>query len=109
MNARHGGIFTSKGKINIEKAIYRDDVSPLEEGCKCYACAHFSKAYIHHLYRTYEPIRDRYGNIHNLFFLQRLIKECRKAIKNNEFTDFKKEFFKTYQLNKNKKTAFTYH
>src|SRR3989338_8211890 len=38
MNARHGGIFTSKGKINIEKAEYRLDEIPLDEGCRCYAC-----------------------------------------------------------------------
>src|SRR3989344_1772257 len=92
MNARHGGIFTSKGKINIEKAEYRLDESPLDEGCRCYTCKKFSRAYIHHLYRTYEPIRDRYGNIHNLFFIQNLVKACRKAIKNGEFSAFKKEF-----------------
>ncbi len=108
MNARHGGIFTSKGKINIEKAEYKYDTYPLDEDCKCYTCKNFSKAYIHHLYKTYEPIRDRYGNIHNLFFIQNLIKNVRKAIKNNEFKDFKKEFFRNYKLNKNKQTKFTY-
>lgn len=109
MNARHGGIFTKNGKINIEKACYRDDEKPLDEGCKCYPCKKFSKAYIHHLYRTYEPIRDRYGNIHNLYFIQNLIKESRKAIKNNEFKEFRKNFLKNYKLNKNKKSVFTYY
>ncbi len=109
MNARHGGIFTTQGKINIEKVIYKDDGKPLDENCKCYTCKNFSRAYIHHLYRTYEPIRDRYGNIHNLFFIQNMLKDCRKAIKNNEFKDFKSEFFKNYKLNKNKQTTFTYH
>lgn len=108
MNARHGGIFTSEGKINIEKAIYKDDVRPLDEKCKCYVCKIFSRAYIHHLYRTYEPIRDRYGNIHNLHFIQNLIKEARKAIKNNEFNNFKKGFLSSYKLNKNKESNFTY-
>lgn len=108
MNARHGGIFTSKGKINIERSIYRNDKNPLDENCECYACKNFSKAYIHHLYRTYEPIRDRYGNIHNLFFIQNLINECKKAIKNNEFVNFKKEFLKEYKINKNKESKFTY-
>ncbi len=109
MNARHGGIFTNKGKINIERAEFKLDESPLDEGCKCYTCKRFTKAYVHHLYRTYEPIRDRYGNIHNLFFIQNLVKNCRKAIKNNEFNDFKKEFLKNYKVNKNKKSVFTYH
>ena len=108
MNARHGGIFTSKGKINIERSIYRYDEDPLDKSCRCYVCKNFSKAYIHHLYRTYEPIRDRYGNIHNLFFIQNLINKCRKAIKNNEFVDFKKKFLKEYKINKNKNSKFTY-
>ena len=108
MNARHGGIFTSEGKINIEKACYRDDENPLDENCRCYTCRRFSRAYIHHLYRTYEPIRDRYGNIHNLFFVQNLIKQCRKAIKNCEFDNLKKEFLSNYKINKNKKSIFTY-
>jgi queuine tRNA-ribosyltransferase len=108
MNARHGGIFTSKGKINIEKACYKSDEKPLDENCRCYVCKNYSKAFIHHLYKTYEPIKDRYGNIHNLFFIQNLIKECRKAIKDNEFESFRKKFFKEYKLNKNKKTEFNY-
>ncbi len=108
MNARHGGIFTNNGKINIEKSIYKSDESPLDKNCRCYTCKNFSKAYIHHLYRTYEPIKDRYGNIHNLFFIQNLIKQIRKAIKNNEFNEFKKEFFENYKINKNKNSRFTY-
>ncbi len=107
MNARHGGIFTNKGKINIERAIFKNDEKPLDENCRCYTCRNFSRAYIHHLYRTYEPIKDRYGNIHNLFFIQNLIKECRKAIKDNEFNDFKKEFLKNYKLS-SRKGIFSY-
>ncbi len=108
MNARHGGIFTTDGKINIEKAEYKLSEESLDKNCKCYVCKRFSKAFIHHLYRTHESINDRYGNIHNLYFIQNLIKNCRKAIKNNEFNNFRKEFFKDYKLNKNKKTTFTY-
>lgn len=108
MNARHGGIFTHNGKINIEKAEFRDDEKPLDEDCRCYVCKRFSRAYIHHLYRTYEPIRDRYGNIHNLYFIHNLINECRKAIKNNEFSDLKKEFFSNYKFNRKRNSNFTY-
>lgn len=108
MNARHGGLFTSQGKINIEKVQYKNDETPLEEGCTCWTCKHFSKAYLHHLYRTYEPIRDRYGNIHNLHFIQQLMKQCREAIKNNEFEDFRKEFLTNYKINEKKKSVFTY-
>ncbi len=100
MNARHGGIFTKHGKIDITKGIYKNDKNPLDEGCRCYTCRNFSKAFVHHLYKTHETINDRYGNIHNLFFIQNLIKETRKAIKNNYFMQFKKEFLKTYKVNK---------
>ena len=108
MNARHGGIFTNEGKIDITKTVFRDDERPLDEDCKCYTCKRFSRAFLHHIYRTYEPIRDRYGGIHNLYFIQQLIKKSRKAIKSNEFKDFRKEFLSSYKVNKNKKTFFTY-
>ncbi len=108
MNARHGGIFTKIGKINIEKACYKYDESPLDENCKCSVCKKFSKAYIHHLYRTYEPIRDRYGNIHNLFFIQNLMEEIKKSIEENRFEKFKKEFLKDYKINEEKDSKFSY-
>jgi len=108
MNARHGGIFTSKGKINIEKAMYRDEEEPLDENCKCPVCKNYSKAFLHHLYRTHEPIKERYGSIHNLYFIQNLMKNLRKSIEKNEFKDFKKEFFTNYKLNEKKVTKFTY-
>ncbi len=100
MNARHGGIFTKHGKIDITKSIYKNDKKPLDEECRCYSCRNFSKAFIHHLYKTHEPIKDRYGNIHNLFFIQNLMKEIRKSIKNNYFMEFKKDFLKSYKIQK---------
>ncbi len=109
MNARHGGIFTAQGKINIEKVSYKNDESPLDEKCGCVVCKKYSRAFIHHVYRTYEPIRERYGSIHNLYFLQNLLKEVRESIKENSFDQFEKEFFSEYKLNEKKKTVFTYH
>ena len=108
MNSRHGGIFTSSGKIDIGKVAFKDDERPLDENCTCLVCRKYSRAFLHHLYRTFEPIRDRYGNIHNLHFLQQLMKEARLAIQENRFASFKKEFFSRYKLNENKKTVFTY-
>ncbi|MEK6955160.1 MAG: tRNA-guanine transglycosylase, partial [Nanoarchaeota archaeon] len=96
------------GKINIEKAMYRDEEEPLDENCKCSVCKNYSKAFIHHLYRTHEPIKERYGSIHNLYFIQNLMKNIRKSIEKNEFKDFKKEFFNNYKLNEKKITKFTY-
>ncbi len=110
MNGRHGSLFTMNGKINIEKAEFNKINNTLDEDCKCYTCKNFTKGFLHHIYRTHEPIAERYGNIHNLYFIQNLIKNSRKAIKNNEFNVFKKEFIKKYNKNylKKYKTIFTY-
>jgi len=108
MNSRHGSIFTSNGKINIEKSQFKNDSSPIDENCKCPVCKKFSRAFIHHLYKTHEPISERYGSIHNLFFIHNLMSNARKAIKNNEFNYFKKDFLKNYKFNKNKKSSFSY-
>ena len=108
MNARHGGIFTSKGKINIEKKEYAKIDKPIDKNCECTVCENYTLGYLHHLYRTKEPIRDRYGNIHNLYFVQNLIKDIRTAINENRFEKLRKGFFKDYKLNEKKKTLFTY-
>jgi len=107
MNSRHGGIFTSSGKISIEKVEFKDKEEPLDENCKCYTCKNFSKAFVHHMYKTHEPIAERYGSIHNLTFIQNLIKESRKAIEENYFEKFKKEFLENYKINK-KNSKFNY-
>ena len=108
MNSRHGGIFTSNGKMNIEKTQFKNDTNPIDKNCKCPVCKKFSRAFIHHLYKTHESISDRYGNIHNLFFIHNLMKNCRKAIKDNEFNIFKRDFIKSYRFDKNKKGNFSY-
>ncbi len=109
MNSRHGGIFTFQGKINIEKVAYSKDETPLDENCSCPICKSYSKAFIHHLYRTHEPISERYGSIHNLYFIQKLLEETRLAIKENRFDSFKEEFLISYKVNPKKNTVFSYH
>ena len=108
MNSRHGGIFTSEGKIDITKVKFNKDENPLDESCKCYVCKNFSRSFIHHLYKTHESISDRYGNIHNLFFIQTLMKQSRKAILENRFLEFKKEFYENYKFNDKKNSKFSY-
>ena len=97
-NARHGYLFTSKGDIkDITKAQYREDYTPLDENCKCDVCKKHTKSYMHHLFKTKEPLGLRLASYHNLFFIQDLLKSVRKAISNNEFTDFKKDFLINYK------------
>lgn len=95
-NARHGTLFTRFGNINIEKSIFAHDTNPIDSSCNCYVCKNFSRAYIHHITKTKEPIREYLNSIHNLTFIQNLILNIRKAINNNEFSSFKKQFLKDF-------------
>jgi queuine tRNA-ribosyltransferase len=97
-NARHGQIFTRKGPINIRNGKLNHDYSALDEDCKCIVCKRHTKAYMHHLHRTSEPLGYRLATYHNLFFIQELLREIRKAIKNQEFASFRKNFVKEYKL-----------
>ena len=89
--ARHGTLMTSEGRINIHKAKYSEDFSPLDSQCDCYACRNYSRAYIHHLFRSKEGFGTRLMSIHNLRFLIRLMEESRKAIREDRFGTFKTE------------------
>ncbi|MFH1773414.1 MAG: tRNA guanosine(34) transglycosylase Tgt [Methanobacteriota archaeon] len=91
-NARHNAVYTKSGKYSIAKGRFVHDFSPLEEGCKCYACKNYSRAYINHLLRVYEALGMRLMTMHNLHFLQNLMKEARKAIASGEFEEFKNSF-----------------
>ena len=66
--ARHGNAFTNTGKINIKNAKYKEDFTPIEEGCDCYACKNYTKAYIRHLVTLNEMLGSRLLSIHNLRF-----------------------------------------
>ena len=94
--ARHGNAFTKDGKINIRNAKYREDFTPIEEDCDCYACKHFTKAYIRHLILVDESLGGRLLSIHNIRFLIKLTEDIRKAIEEDRFTSFKEQFIKRY-------------
>ena len=89
--ARHGTLTTSHGRINIRKAIYRDDFTPLDENCDCYCCKNYTRAYLNHLFRTDEGFGTRLMSIHNIRFLVKLMEDARTAIKNDRYNDFKNE------------------
>jgi queuine tRNA-ribosyltransferase len=91
-NARHGTVLTMKGQYNIKRAEFKDDMRPLEEGCDCYTCRNFSRAYIRHLFKEKEMLALRLLSIHNLRFMQRLMKKARESIMEGRFEEFRKEF-----------------
>jgi queuine tRNA-ribosyltransferase len=87
-NARNGWIFTRNGTIRLRNARYRDDIRPLEEGCGCYTCRHFSRAYLHHLQRINEILGSHLNTVHNLHFYQQLMGELRLAIDAGRLTEY---------------------
>lgn len=91
-NARNGWLFTRFGDIRIRNARYKDDQKPLDETCQCYACRHFSRAYIHHLNRVGEILGAQLATIHNLHYYLQLMSDMRKAIENDRFNEFTAQF-----------------
>ena len=96
-NARNGTLFTSRGKLVIKNARYVDDGRPLDQNCGCYTCAHFTRAYLRHLFMSKEILAYRLNSIHNLYFYSHLMQGLRQAIGNNSLQDFRNEFL-THQV-----------
>jgi len=79
--ARHGALLTANGRLLIRNAAFAGDGRPIEEDCDCYACRHFSRAYIRHLFKAGEVLGMTLATIHNLRFLSRLVDMVREAIR----------------------------
>lgn len=94
--ARHGHAFTKYGKINLKNAKYKEDFTPISEECDCYACKHYTKAYIKHLINADETFGARLLSIHNIRYLVSLMEEIREAIKEDRLNDFREEFIQNY-------------
>lgn len=90
-NARNGHLFTARGPVRIRNARYRDDPAPIEHGCDCYTCRHYSRAYLRHLDQCGEMLGARLNTIHNLRYYQRLMAGIRAAIAAGRFTGFARE------------------
>ena len=90
-NGRHGHVYTRYGKLNLLNARYELDEKPIEEGCQCPACRHYSRAYIRHLLKAKEMLGMRLCVLHNLYFYNHLMEDIRTAIEENRYQDFKKE------------------
>lgn len=87
-NARHGVLFTRTGRLRIKNARYRSDTRPIDPTCGCYTCRHFSRAYLHHLFRSGESLAGRLNTLHNLHYYQVLMQELREAIAARRLADY---------------------
>ena len=94
--ARNGTALTSKGKLVVKNAIYKDDFSALDDNCDCYACKNHTRAYIRHLLNVDEILGARLLSIHNLRFLIKLMENIRKSIEEDRYLEFKDEFYRNY-------------
>ena len=98
-NGRHGHVYTNNGKLNLFNAKYELDDRPIEEGCNCPACRHYSRAYIRHLLKAKEMLGMRLCVLHNLYYYNHLMEEIREAIEQGRYKAFKKEKIERYTQN----------
>ena len=95
--ARHAAALTNQGRLNLMNSKFARDPQPIEEGCTCYTCKTFSRAYIRHLIMAKETLFGTLISIHNIHMLQKLMKNIRQAILNNKFEEFSKEYLSNYE------------
>ncbi|MCY0904043.1 tRNA guanosine(34) transglycosylase Tgt [Arthrobacter sp. H14-L1] len=87
--ARTAAFYTPHGRFNLSNARFKRDFGPLVEGCDCYACANYSRAYIHHLFRAKEMVSATLVSIHNERFVVKMVDDARLAIEDGSFFEFK--------------------
>jgi queuine tRNA-ribosyltransferase len=92
-HARNGHLFTRRGVLNIRNAVHQKDTRPIEEGCGCYTCAHYSRSYLRHLDKCGEILGSHLNTVHNLHFYLRLMTEIRAAVEERRLRAYAAEFY----------------
>jgi queuine tRNA-ribosyltransferase len=92
-HARNAHLFTRSGVVNIRNAIHQKDTGPIESGCECYTCRHYSRSYLRHLDKCGEILGSHLNTVHNLFFYERLMAEIRAAIEAGRLESYTAEFY----------------
>src|SRR5215204_1252042 len=94
--ARNGTAFTTKGTLSIKAGFNKADFRPIEEGCECYACRHFSRAYLRHLLNVEEILGLRMVSVHNSHMYLKVMKDIRAHIAAGTFAEYREEFVANY-------------
>lgn len=94
--ARNGGLYTKDGKVNINNAVHKTSFIPVEDGCACYTCTSYTRAYLAHLFRSEEMLGATLASIHNLYFINKLVADIRIALLEDKFFEFKDAFLIKY-------------
>ena len=97
-SGRTGQAFTHRGVVNIKNARHQNDPRPLDVSCLCPACKNYSRAYLHHVFKSQEIISSMLITWHNLYYYQDLMGKMRKAILTDNFAEFELEFHKNLSL-----------
>jgi queuine tRNA-ribosyltransferase len=95
--ARNGTLYTKNGRINILNTEFRNDLTSVEDDCKCYTCQNYTRAYLSHLFRSKEMLAGTLASVHNLYFIINLVDKMRQAILDDNFESFKEEFLRGYK------------
>ncbi len=98
-NARHQTVMTRHGQMDLRRSSQARDFRPIDGECGCYTCRHFSRAYIYHLFKESELLAMRLASIHNVHFLQDIMRQAKVAIIEDRFIEFK-DWFKQQYLSK---------
>lgn len=91
-NARHARLFTWDGAINLKNAKYALDTGPLDPSCDCPVCRRYTRAYLHHLFKSEEILAMRLAVMHNLYFYNQLMQRIRDALDAGTFAQFRAEY-----------------
>jgi queuine tRNA-ribosyltransferase len=94
--ARNGTAFTRKGAISVKAGALKADFNPIEDGCECYACRHFTRAYLRHLLNVNEILGLRMVSVHNSQMYLKLMADIRAHIAAGTFGEFRREFIANY-------------
>ena len=94
--ARNAAVYSAHGRYNIVQARFRRDLGPLDAGCDCYTCQHYSRAYVRHLFKAHEMNASTLASIHNERFVVRLVDGMRHAIDAGRFGEYRDEVLGRY-------------
>ena len=94
--ARNAAVYTVRGRFNVTAAACRRSFSAIDEDCDCYTCTHYTRAYLHHLFKAREMLASTLCTIHNERFVVRLVDDIRASIEAGAFSDFKIDFLSRY-------------
>ena len=96
---RNGALYLPSGRVNITNRKFRDDFTPLSRECDCYTCQHYTRAYLHHLFKAGEMLAGTLATIHNQRFIIQLVDGIRESIKTGQFYEYKQQFLEVYYGN----------